>query len=265
MKLKEAQRSLMQGPTALENAKAFLAWNLAQISTVAERTKAARGYTQDLPRGNKGKVQTELLDMAKHICQLKDARTKQKPVSGPSLKHRLTDFILGRAKQEIEARSLQSRTWDYPDSIEDRKCNHAGCFALVVKEGRYHYSNSYGDRWRRVCWLYGYTEGQRWAVRVPNTCTSALEALEWLKPAAIKKVEDQGRWVARQGDVYLVELKSGRDNLKALHGTRHQFDKENRVLIHPQHTPVYVPARVKAIKAHSQSQLAASGGRMIAD
>jgi hypothetical protein len=238
---------------------------MADAGTKNEQLELARQFTEQIPRGQRVKLQNELLEQAQKIKDLRLKRLFLKTSVSHTLAQRFRAFILRQASEQISRRRLQSTTWGSPDQIDDRVVNEEGCFALVSKEGFYHYSNQYGDRYRRVCWLYGYTDGQRWAVRVPAECATVAEALDWLTPAAVKKAKSEGRWVARQGDVYLVELKAGKDNLRALFGTRHDWDEENRVLCHPEHPPVNIPGHVIAVRAYAQTQIARNGGRMAAD
>ena len=131
------------------------------------------------------------------------------------------------------------------------------------------------DSWRKYSrqvsypinlrYLTGIEDGQRWAVRMPSSVNSISDALDWIEPAEVRHAREAGKWVARQGDVYLVELKSGKNNLSALPDS-HNFSVINRIRAfwHTQHKTVRIPAKVRAIKAIRQTQIS-SGGRRFAD
>ena len=81
--------------------------------------------------------------------------------------------------------------------------------------------------------LTGYEDGQWWARRVPYGCRTVAEALDYIRPAEVNAAIAEGREVRRQGDVWLVQLKAGRNNLNAIRGTDHRLD--GTTLTHPQH------------------------------
>ncbi|PRR74503.1 hypothetical protein MOHU_08160 [Moorella humiferrea] len=76
--------------------------------------------------------------------------------------------------------------------------------------------------------------------------------------------EENGRWVARQGDIYIVELQAGQNNLDDL-PDNHSFDSETRTFYHKKHAPVAVPPGVKAVRVYRQTQIHPLGGRDYAD
>jgi len=72
---------------------------------------------------------------------------------------------------------------------------------LCTQEGQ-------GERFshgKRIGILFGVDDGHLFSVRVPSTCESIEEAIEFLKPAKVKKAEQQGRKVVRQGEWFFVE------------------------------------------------------------
>jgi len=96
-----------------------------------------------------------------------------------------------------------------------------------------------------VCYKYlaGVDRGQYWANRVPSTIDNIEAALDWLKPAEVKKAKGK---VLRQGDVFVVE--KTRDCSSFL-PQNHEWDADNRVLKHPEHKAVQVPFPCKFVQA----------------
>lgn len=122
---------------------------------------------------------------------------------------------------------------------------------LVVlhAEGYRHYSRRFGDWYARLSYLAGQDDNGPWAVRVPGTITTVSAALRWLTPARVRHAQEKGRKVARQGDVYAVQVGNGQDrtaqSATSLGGS-HRWDPEARILHHEPgdgrpHGPLHVP------------------------
>jgi len=110
---------------------------------------------------------------------------------------------------------------------------------LITYEG----NGEFYSHGQRGGWLIGVDNGHIWVVRVPRSVEGIDEALEWLKPAEVKKAEKEGKTVLRQGDFFFIKLKTKRNNFKALEGTDHVAEKvEGGWLIrHNEHTPLFLP------------------------
>jgi hypothetical protein len=108
--------------------------------------------------------------------------------------------------------------------------------ALLEVEGWAQYSKSYGRRWTRLAVLVVFDQDTRTrkALRVGPTVSSVEEALDYIKPAAVRKAETAGKRVLRQGDIYFVP--SRKANFEALIGTRHQYEPQEGIVIHPEHS-----------------------------
>jgi len=172
------------------------------------------------------------------------------------------EFLLRIVRKEIQKRGIGGVGYiALPYKVYDYDCNNHAW--LVGDEGYQEYTRNLGY-YREAKWLFGRDDAGYWAVRVPASCKTAREAIEWLKPAPVKRAEEEGRWVARQGDTYFVELKAGRDNLDELPRS-HKYDPETRTFTHDRHAPVTVPGNVKAVRVYRQTQLRAEGGRVAAD
>ena len=174
---------------------------------------------------------------------------------------------LAKLRQEIDNRNFIT-TWEngFPGdgwakakTEEIELMDNDGKMALFGADSWRKYSRnvSYPIKLR---YLAGREDGQYWAVRVPSTVDSVGDAIAWIMPAAVKKAVESGKWVARQGDVYLVELKSGKDNLSELPENHHfSVVSRCRAVWHPQHKTVRIPPKVKAVKFIRQTQIAPQG------
>lgn len=83
-------------------------------------------------------------------------------------------------------------------------------------------------------------DGQVWVERVPRHIRTVADAEAFITPAAVHRARAEQRRVLRQGDVWLVELRAGRDNT-ALLPHSHRFDPATRTLSHRQHGTLHVP------------------------
>ncbi|MCL6560825.1 MAG: hypothetical protein K6U74_18925 [Firmicutes bacterium] len=171
--------------------------------------------------------------------------------------------VIDAAREEIKKREIEGAGYlMYPAKVYD--CDPETLTWLVGDSKWKNYSSSIGSYLREIKWLFGIDESGPWAVRVPSTCQTVKEAFDWLKPAAVKQAEEEGRWVARQGDVYLVELKTSKVNIDDLPES-HRYDAETRTFYHDGHAPVVVPEHVKGVRAFAQSQISSYGRRLYAD
>ncbi len=112
--------------------------------------------------------------------------------------------------------------------------------ALMYAEGWRFYSRKYGSRKASIAYLVGMDDSGRWAVRVPATCTTVADAIDWLEPPAVKRARAAGRRVLRQGNLYLVEVKRSGVDEDTTFG-RHSYYHRARVVLHPEHAPILVP------------------------
>lgn len=163
---------------------------------------------------------------------------------------RLIHYLIRRAGEQAEARGISTPTgWGWRDAqISDRDIQ--GRLWVVRSEYRYHYSHRFGDWWQGASYLCGHDDSGYWVTRCPRRLTSVAECLDYITPAAVSRAQDEGRWVGRQGDVWLVELRSGRDNLRALPYS-HTYNAEIRILVHAEHAVLAVPGSVRAVRAYS--------------
>ena len=116
-------------------------------------------------------------------------------------------------------------------------------FAVLVKYTLYRRALEFG-RWREFSYLAGYDDGSSFVERVSPQVQTVEEALEWLKPAEVKKAEKEGRRVYRQGDVFFVELKSQRKKITDYSlPENHRVVDENGTIkvVHHEHSVLTLP------------------------
>jgi hypothetical protein len=86
-------------------------------------------------------------------------------------------------------------------------------YALVRRSGWCQYSRNCGWFVNRL-FLVGKDSDSGWfSVKVPASLETVESALEWMKPAPVKKAEQEKRKVARQGDWFFFQTKR---NMKEL-------------------------------------------------
>lgn len=130
-------------------------------------------------------------------------------------------------------------------SVRDARGNTV----LLAAEGWRQYSHRFGARRASIAYVGGRDGHQVWAVRVPSTIRSVIEALEAIMPREAREAKLRRRKVLRQGDVYAVETRVDRALADAPSLPRsHLWDHGSRVLVHvsvadgvEQHAPMHVP------------------------
>jgi len=133
----------------------------------------------------------------------------------------------------------------------------------------------YGDLYGSGMWHYLVgVDGAAFVAQVPNTIDSLAEALEYLKPVEVKRAEEAGLKVQRQGDWYFVPLaRTPRgevelnqalddDHIAAISIRTKTVTYVQGAVAHGQHPPVYLDTWHKAIrnKAIRTGRLAQGGG-----
>lgn len=163
-----------------------------------------------------------------------------------------------RQKRLEEARvACETASVSYPAGWRWKRAevlDRAHGMTLVGAEYCYDYSSRAGSWWTGASYLTGTDDGGPWAVRVPRTLWRVAEALEYIVPAAVRKAQAECRWAGRQGDVWLVELLRGDNNLRDLPRSHRFYNggRGMRVLLHREHGPLRVPPHVHAVRAYTQ-------------
>jgi hypothetical protein len=146
---------------------------------------------------------------------------------------------------------------DNGDLREIADYNSQKRMALVRVNGWGNYSSRYGAFLRKAgLVLYDSDSSAYRFLRVGPDIETIDEALEYIKPAAVKRAESSGKRVLRQGDIYFIPQKTW--NLRALDGTNHQPVEENEQIIirHPTHSDLILESPHKAVRqilAHNGS------------
>lgn len=112
-------------------------------------------------------------------------------------------------------------------------------FAVLVHYKLFRSGLDFG-RWREFNYLAGYEDGSTFIDRVSPQVKTVNEALEWLKPAEVRKAEVEGRIILRQGDVFFVELKTKKRKI-----TDYFLPENHRIngnmVVHREHSTIVLP------------------------
>lgn len=183
-----------------------------------------------------------------------------------ALSQRLDTYLLAIGADEIDVRQLtRPAGWDDFRKTVVRDQAHPGLW-VIAGGGWYEYSRSFGRRYRQAAYLCGRDDGQLFAVRVPGATASVADALDWLKPAAIREAEAKGLPVKRQGDIFFRPIRISAHDMAALSGTRHEARPRadgGLTIVHPQHRPIVLGSK-HAWRAYASTQIH-SNGRTSAD
>lgn len=232
--------------------------------SLTKAREAARELAREL-RALGYKLKTkDLVAEVDRIWYLREKRKANCPCPTVPAKKRVKQYLIKIAKGEIRQRRLSSPAGlgsEFDLALLDRDTKAR--LWLVGGEGWYKYSNRFGSRYQQVAYLCGKEDGQYFAVRVPGHIKTIRAAVSWLTPVLVRQAEANGRWTARQGDVYLIEMpRLGYDDLEAIEDTRHEWQVSpsgQRKLVHPQHQTIIVPQKVRWVRAVRQRQIDSSG------
>ena len=241
------------------------AWEITQ--NIKEKNRQATEIMDRLgvPRNERKQARERLLKRTNEIASLQRQREKKISETIPFAQRdglKRYAVVIRLAKREIQRRDIEGVGFiRYPEQVYNYDPE---THTWLVGTERYQEYTSSKGYYRKAKWLFGRDDAGRWAVRVPSTCWTVKESLDWLKPAAVRQAEAEDRWVVRQGDVYLVELKTSMINTDGLPRS-HRYDSETRTFYHEVHKPVVVPEHVKGVRVFVQSQIDPRGGRLYAD
>lgn len=163
------------------------------------------------------------------------------------------DIVVGRGETDtahvIELRSgnggYSSRNTKGWTNYRDFDAEREMCL-IQVGQASYYNGGRRGKSERT--WLVGRDEAQIWAQQVQNTNETIEEALDYMTPAEVQRLEEEGREVVRQGDVFFVEMVRS-SNYEAIEDTRHEVSEsdEGVTISHPEHTDLALDGRWKAV------------------
>jgi len=113
--------------------------------------------------------------------------------------------------------------------------------------------------------LLGKEDGQAWYHQVPLTVDGVEEALDYMKPAKVKKAEENGLDVDRQGDIFFIE-RARTSNMSELEDTEHEAERvdDKWVIKHPEHAPIILEGEWEAVQNNTASR-PGNRGRQLAD
>jgi len=146
--------------------------------------------------------------------------------------------------------------------LADRGRSEGRVVYLLRAEGWRYYSRRFGSRPAALAYLAGRDDSGYWAARVPGTCATVAEAVEWLTPADVARARAAGRRVLRQGDVYAIETTARADG--AGDPGTHEWYRRVRVLLGGsgdghRHAPVVIPFPCRFVRQRAYQM--GRGGR----
>lgn len=227
-------------------------WKKTELVASARKAVLERLERSTLPRG----IADEITKMAVAVMRAR-GRVGRGPVS---LQTRLRESIAAKIEREAERRGLPTtldlaKAGSLALSVADGVRVDGRWTMLLHAEGWAEYSRAVGNYRASLSILGGFDDNGLWAVRVPGTISTVADGLAWLKPAAVRKAEEDGKRVLRQGDVWIVErVRDAMSDDDLPNG--HRWDGASRTVRHGDHAPVHVPFAAIAIR---QSTLAANG------
>lgn len=172
---------------------------------------------------------------------------ERRPVHKPCLKTRLERRVASLYSDEIERRGGEVAIHGDRSSVYLHVRERRDGLTLLRAEGWRHYSKAFGARRATLAYLCGRDDNGLWAVRVPGTITSVVQAVERVEPAEVRKAREDGKRVLRQGDVYAVERARDAADQSDL-PPRHTWDAATRILRHDDgHGDLHVPFNAKFI------------------
>jgi len=144
----------------------------------------------------------------------------------------------GSYKSSKHNHSVNSKIVDF-----ERKGRGGKNIYLLIKVDMKRWSNGarFTNGYYTGYWLIGHDDGSDFVTRLPNKDFKTIdEALEYMKPAVVKKAEKEGKKVFRQGDVFFIEA-SKRTNIFKQHLPASHKIGEDLVVRHGEHSALKLP------------------------
>lgn len=194
---------------------------LTSASAIAKTVKAPAGHAK-----------------ARDAAALAVAAARAPIAQSPTLAERLSSFLAEKYSAVVADRGGEvSIAEDYravPLRVIDREPSQG--LVLLGADGWRQYSRRFGARRASLRYLCGRDDNGAFAVRVPSSCDSVEQAEDYLEPAEVRSAREDGRKVLRQGDVYVIAIRRGRDNFSNLPES-HTWDPTSRTLRHSGESP----------------------------
>lgn len=184
------------------------------------------------PKGNKGRIEKMISVISRRNPG------KFAPLPKPTM----TD-LCAREMWKL----IKSRGTSRPTGMDQWKLNlrhRSSGMTLMYANYKYKYSRAVGEWWQNGAWLMGKNDGG-WVVRVPPSCQTVDDAIEWMTPAIVHKKISEGCTVHRQGDIWLIPMKIKEHDIGALGwGSDHKptIDGDTVTLYHSQHETLVATA-----------------------
>jgi len=161
------------------------------------------------------------------------------------IKQKYIDAIKKRGFETSFATGFKNEPWSKAKEIKMNLIDTRKGYRSYHIEGWKKYSRNTVYHCAKT-YIAGVDNGQYWANQIPGTILTIDVALDWLKPAEVKRAKK----VLRQGDVFIIEKK--KDCLGALPSS-HAWNPETRTLTHKEHKHIHVPFPCKFISCRQLS------------
>lgn len=184
---------------------------------------------------------------------------RQEMPEATTLQQRHHHRILARFAPEIRRRGGET-TIEGKHSTETLAVTDSrDGMALLHAEGWRHYGSRTPARWARLSYLCGVDDAGPWAVRVTGTLTKVGQALAEITPTEVKDARRRGLRVARQGDVWAIEVTQGRADTGTdmVVADSHHWRASTGFLVHRpedgrRHRPVRISWPARFVVAHGR-------------
>ena len=194
--------------------------------------------------------------------KLLDMKIKDFPIIKEYLENRQEKKRWFIRKEEIEKHDLKSRLLYHLkkivpyDSTSQCDIRHGKVTDYKPKEKLWVIQDEGILETKRKNWYYhaswfcGRCDGHYFTHRIPANISKVYDAIYWIKPAAVKKAEEKGKRIMRQGDVWFIESNYRSDNTKDLPYS-HNYDEITRDVKHQEHGTLHVPFNFRAYQSKS--------------
>lgn len=189
----------------------------------------------------------------RRIYNLRQRRAANQPLSRTDLANRMRRGAIQTIRDRYYSAAMDVVTRNIDGCNMKMSLDWGRAAAILEVEGWAQYSRSFGARYTRVVVLvvYDHDTHTRRAMRVGPQVSTVAQALDYLKPAAVKRAEQAGKKILRQGDFYFVPAR--RADFTALIGTRHEI--RGNAVCHPEHGCLPLSGPMRAYR-----QMAVQGG-----
>lgn len=185
------------------------------------------------PKGNKGKIDKMISRLGRQYPLGKFA-----PIPKPSIR-----TLYAKKMWKL----IKSRRTSVPTGMDEGELcleHRSHGMTLMSADYKYKYSRAAGTWSQKGVWLMGQDDGG-WVVRVPSSCHTVDDAIEWMTPIVVHNKISEGCHVPRQGDIWLIPMRIKEHDFGVIGGgSSHSpsVDGNTVTLSHPQHETLVATA-----------------------